>query len=81
MADKESVLLRTKKQELDLLNKVISYNCNQLDEMEEQEVSKRGRGEVDDDEGGVAGGVKRKVTSLNTLSAGTSGTVYTEFAA
>lgn len=80
-ADAASTLLKSVSQEIDLLNKVISFNCNEYDATEAKELSRRGRGEVDDDEDvlNTGGGVKRKVTSLSAVSGAAGGTIYKEF--
>lgn len=79
-ADAETILLKTVSQEIDLLNKVISFNCNEYDAKENKELTRRGRGEVDaEDEVGESVGVKRKVSSLSNLSGASSGKVYMEF--
>lgn len=66
-------------QEIDLLSKVISFNCDAWDSQENKELSRRGRGEIDDDDDGGGGGVKRKVTSLSAISGASGGVVYKEF--
>ena len=79
-ADAASTLLKSVSQEIDLLNKVISFNCNEYDATEAKELSRRGRGEVDDDDDVLnTGGVKRKVTSLSAVSGAAGGTIYKEF--
>lgn len=80
-ADAASTLLKSVSQEIDLLNKVISFNCNEYDATEAKELSRRGRGEVDDDDDvlNTGGGVKRKVTSLSAVSGAAGGTIYKEF--
>ena len=80
-ADAASTLLKSVSQEIDLLNKVISFNCNEYDATEAKELSRRGRGEVDDDEDvlNTGGGVKRKVTSLSAVSGAAGGAIYKEF--
>ena len=42
----DSFCVGTKKQEMDLLNKVISFNCGNIDDTEESELSRRRVGEV-----------------------------------
>ena len=67
-ADAASTLLKSVSQEIDLLNKVISFNCNEYDATEAKELSAH-----------TGGGVKRKVTSLSAVSGAAGGTIYKEF--
>lgn len=86
-ADRESILLKTVTQEIDLLNKVITYSSdkiNELDNKEKTELNRRERGEVDEDDNNNnnektgEGAVKRKFSSFSAMSGG-AGTLYTEF--
>lgn len=81
-ADKESTLLRTVKQEVDLLNKVLMFNYDKYDREEEKQLNRKTQGEVEEDEedGDGAKAVKRKVSSLGAKS-GAGGTLYTEYVA
>jgi len=83
-ADAASTLLKTVSQEKRLLNKLFTDGIdllNKYDAAEAKELSRRGRGEVDDDEDDVLNtvGVKRKVTSLSAVSGAAGGTIYKEF--
>jgi DNA excision repair protein ERCC-3 len=50
IADKESQILSSLNQELDLLNKVLYYQCSDLDAKEERALSRTLQGEVEDEE-------------------------------
>jgi len=84
VADQESTLLHTKEDEMKLLAIVKTFECDQFDAMENTAVARSKRGEVDDDEMGVAvsssssTGAKRRVGSMGTLS-GADGRVYSEY--
>jgi DNA excision repair protein ERCC-3 len=84
IADRESVLLTTVDQEVQLLNKVICFNYSQYDEEEDKQLKRKTIGEVDDgDDDGAAGGsgkaeVRRRSGKLSAVS-GAGETVYKEF--
>lgn len=48
IADKESLLLTTTKQEIELLNKVLCFNYSSYDTVEERELSRKAQGELED---------------------------------
>lgn len=79
-ADKESVLLKSKAQELDLLGKVLNFEYNAYDAMETRELGRKSQGELEDpdyeDEGRVS--VRRSSGNISSIS-GAGGSVYTEF--
>jgi hypothetical protein len=76
IADAQSRLLRTTAEEVDLLRKVLDYNCAAYDQAEESVVRALTEGEADElvaaGEGSTAasagGGIKRRVGSLAALS-------------
>ena len=81
IADRESVLLTSTAQEIQLLNKVICFNYAQYDEEEDKELRRKTQGELDEGEEGGAGGrpdVRRRSGKLSAVS-GAGDTVYTEF--
>jgi DNA excision repair protein ERCC-3 len=88
-ADKESSLLRTVTQELDLLNKVLNFkNYDLYDKEEEKELSRRMQGELEDEEGlgsgkatGSGTAVRRKVGGKLSAKSGVGNTVYSEYQA
>lgn len=79
-ADKESTLLQTVKQEVDLLHKVLMFNYDKVDKEEEKQLAKRSQGEMEDDEAEATAGkpIKRKTASLSAKS-GAGNTVYSEY--
>ncbi len=86
-ADRESQLLRSKAQEMALLNKVLSYNCEAVDQVEDRGLSREADGEEDDgDEAedvhsgpqSSGGEVRRRVSRLSDRS-GAGSTTYSEF--
>jgi DNA excision repair protein ERCC-3 len=84
-ADRESCLLKTKSQELDLLNKVLSFNCDSYDKVEDTKLSKEDAGEYDEEEEGASSSnapavadTKRSVSKLKSMS-GAGNVVYSEF--
>jgi len=76
-ADKESTLFFDKRDEIDLLNKVLTFNCREYDESESRFIRSQVVGE-DDEEGQPVTTVKRRATNLSGLSGG-EGLVYTEY--
>jgi len=81
VADRESILLRSVAQEIDLLNKVIAFNCQTYDTVENRELKRKERGEVeyeDEPDGAEATDVRRRSGNLSSIS-GAGGSVYTEF--
>lgn len=90
-ADRESILLSKKQQEIDLLHKVISFNYESYDQVEDRELSKKFQGELEDDDllekgnemTSVTGGatvVRRKSSNLSSVS-GVGKSVYMEYEA
>lgn len=81
VADRESVLLTSVEQELQLLNKVICFNYQSYDAVEDRELSRKAQGEEEEDEapqGGAVADVRRRAGKLSSVS-GAGDTVYTEF--
>jgi DNA excision repair protein ERCC-3 len=81
-ADKESSLLKTTTQEMDLLGKILSFTCDELDREEDQAIA-ASRGEDEGDTaagGGGAGrsGAQRRSSTLSAISGG-DGTLYAEY--
>lgn len=83
VADRESVLLTTVAQEVQLLNKVICFNYASYDAVEDRELSRKTQGEEEEDEGPQSvpsggGEVRRRAGKLSSVS-GAGDTVYTEY--
>ena len=94
IADKESLLLTTTKQEIELLNKVLCFNYSSYDTVEERELSRKAQGELEDNNEdssniyttSTSGGgnsnsnsdVKRRAGKLSSIS-GAGDMVYTEY--
>ena len=94
IADKESMLLTTTKQEIELLNKVLCFNYSSYDTVEERELSRKAQGELEDNNEdssniyttSTSGGgnsnsnsdVKRRAGKLSSIS-GAGDMVYTEY--
>ena len=88
-ADRESKLLRTKEDEIDLLSEALKYDCSTVDDEEAVAVRKGERGEeeeVGDGAGqpamaGGGDGVVRRTTFSLAARSGADGTLYSEFSA
>ena len=93
IADKESMLLTTTKQEIELLNKVLCFNYSSYDTVEERELSRKAQGELEDNNedssniytttstsggGNSNNDVKRRAGKLSSIS-GAGDMVYTEY--
>lgn len=93
IADKESLLLTTTKQEIELLNKVLCFNYSSYDTVEERELSRKAQGELEDNNenssniyttntsnsgGNSNNDVKRRAGKLSSIS-GAGDMVYTEY--
>jgi DNA excision repair protein ERCC-3 len=84
IADRESTLLTTVEQEIQLLNKVLCFNYASYDAVEDRELSRKAQGEMEDEDdagaggGGGGGEVRRRAGKLSAVS-GAGGSVYTEF--
>ena len=88
-ADRESTLLRSKTDEINLLNEALSYDCSAADEEETAAVSRGERGEEPDlNANGNANGatmtvgpgdVTRRTTQSLGDRSGADGTIYREF--
>lgn len=86
VADKESSLLQSKKMELDLLNKVVSFrNCEQYDKKEEQAVQRENLGldtqqELDEEDEDEAPAVSRNVgIGFRQMTGAAEGIRYREY--
>jgi DNA excision repair protein ERCC-3 len=78
IADKESTLLKTREQEIKLLNQVKSFQCVDFDREESRAVGRAQAGEFDDEGEKEKPSVVRKASSMGAMS-GADGTVYREF--
>jgi hypothetical protein len=80
-ADKESRLLKTKTDEINLLNQVLKFNCMDYDSKEDSALAREN--EAEEDDGAVAAPaaapiVSRKTGTLGSKS-GAGSSVYAEF--
>lgn len=79
-ADKESSLLTTVTQELNLLNKVLAFNYQAYDEAEDKEFKKVTSGETEEDGGESRVAVARRTqNTLSSLSGAGGGQLYSEY--
>ena len=79
IADRESTLLKTREQEIRLLNQVKSFQCVDFDREESRAVGRGQAGEYDDEgESSRPVGAVRKTSTMGAMS-GADGTVYREF--
>ena len=85
VADKESSLLKSTTQEMDLLGKILSFTCDELDREEDQAIAaSRGEEEGENTAGGGGAsasgrsGAQRRSSTLSVISGG-DGTLYAEY--